>query len=476
MKKCNNKILLIILILASVISNAQSDRYWSTTFNTEASILAGAVVGGGSDITSLYYNPAGISEIKDKKLVLNANLFRFDYELYNNIPDKNQKIKEFETRVQPRFISYTYQSKLVKKLSWQFALFNRDIDKKSFTSFHKTNSKYISENTGEQTSKNYDYFNEYNDYWGGLGAAYQVNDKLSIGLGTFISVKNTHYTVYKYIKIEADKNTIPDSLNYYDITTDSYEKVKFYDSRILWKIGIRYKIKKFSFGLNITTPSLKIMGKAESKRRESLITYSLTDYNSYHLEENSRYRKTQIKDPFSLAFGIVYSVNEKISTYFSTEYFHEIPTYILVDGTEQVDWSSEDYEQGTEFTSYKYGTKSIINYAFGFKNKLNENFDLMFGFRTDFNAYKISENESLTHINEISKIHYNLYHFTLGSNFNFKKTSFLLGFGYSYGNNKNADEYNDGNQYLDNIFGVNNKNVEYTINSMGLYLGFSINL
>ena len=61
--------------MSSIIIIAQPDRYWSESFNTEASMLAGSVVGGNSDITSIYFNPAGISEIESKKIVQHTYLF-----------------------------------------------------------------------------------------------------------------------------------------------------------------------------------------------------------------------------------------------------------------------------------------------------------------------------------------------------------------------------------------------------------------
>ena len=189
--------LIIILLILTVNIFAQESRFWSNTFNTEASMLAGAVVGGNSDITSLYFNPAGISEIEEKKIVLNANLFRLDKEEYKNIIGKNENVQNWGFRVQPRFISYIYRSRKIRNLSWQLAFFTKSSEYKSFTSYAEIPSNIFNKNVGETTKGSYDYFNEYNNYWGGLGASYQLNDNLSIGILELLVV-NYIFSSFKF--------------------------------------------------------------------------------------------------------------------------------------------------------------------------------------------------------------------------------------------------------------------------------------
>ena len=471
-------IIIILFSLFSLVLFSQEDRYWSNSFNSEATMLAGAVVGGNSDITSLYYNPAGISEIEEKKLILNANLFRLDNEAYNNIIGKNENIQNWGFRVQPRFVSYIHRSKKTRDLSWQLAFFTDNNNYKSFTAYTEKPSSIFNENVGEKIKGSYDYFKEYNDYWGGLGASYQLTDNLSIGIGGFVSVKNLLYSVYQYAIVTPNKELLPDSIKYYQVSSDSYEKIAMYDVRILSKIGIMYKINNFSLGLNITTPSLKLFGNGDVKHKQSYTHYpdSNTTENFIY-EENSKYRVDQIKDPFAVAIGGVYFFNKnKSQLYFTTEYFNKIPTYLIIDGKEIVKSEQNNYPANTDFTSYKYGTKSIINYAIGYKQILSEDFDLMLGFRTDFNAYSTSNTGKYKNIKDIQEIHNDMYHFTIGSNFNYNKSQFILGFQYSYGKQDNIKQFaNYNTSNINDLTGINNKNMIYSINSLGLFLGFSIN-
>ena len=442
-------------------------------------MLGGAVVGGNSDITSLYYNPAGISEIKEKKIMLNANLFRLDNEKYENIIGKDVNIQAWGFRIQPRFISYIYRSRKVRNLSWQLAFFNNNSEYKSFTAYTQKPTKIFHDNVEETIKGSYDYFKEYNNYWGGIGASYQVNDKFSIGVGGFGTIKSMLYSVYQYAVVSPNKDLLPDSINYYTVSSDSYEKIALYDVRVLFKIGARYKIKNLSLGVNITTPSVKLFGNSDTKHRVAYTHYPDSNnlVNSIIIDENSKYRKVNAKDPFSISFGGVYYLNQtKSQIYFTFEYFNKTPTYLIVDGTQVVKKEIDEYSPNTHFTSYKYGTKSIVNYAFGFKQLLSSNFELMLGIRTDFNAYEVSNEGEFENINEIQGVHNDMYHLTVGSNFNYKRSQFILGFQYSYGKQDNIEQfenYENGNIY--DLGGINNKNMIYTINSFGLFLGFSLN-
>ena len=163
---------------------------------------------------------------------------------------------------------------------------------------------------------------------------------------------------------------------------------------------------------------------------------------------------------------------KKTRLYFTAEYFNEIPTYTLIDGKEVIKSEEENYDTGTDFTSYKFGNKSIINYAIGFKQELNVNFDFIFGFRTDFNSYKVSNNDEFLFENEVQKVHSNLYHITIGSNFNYKRSQFIVGFQYSYGKVDNSKNDNTSQHSYKSILSGNN--LIYTTNSLGLFIGYSI--
>jgi len=452
---------------------AQPDRFWSVSFNSEASMLSGAVVGGNSDITSIYYNPAGISQIEAHKLVLNTSLIKFDIESYDDYMGENTGSQDFGFRVQPRFVSYTFRSPKIQKLSFQFAIFNRNFESKSIYAQENNSSHYYLDNVGERTIKNYDYKSEYSDYWSGLGLSYQFTPKFFVGISLLGSLKFFNYDKNMFVITSPNPELLPSSVPNYIYNFNSYERIIMYDGRVTAKIGALYQINQWSFGLNLSLPSFRVIGNSDVKRKIELTEFPDENGISHTSLQNefAQYRVSGFKEPLSIALGFVYYSENKISQYyFTTEYFSKIETYYAIDGSQSV---YPQYTEGSHFSSYKYGSKEIINVAIGYKRILSKNFDLIAGFRTDFNSYSVRNDGEFENINEIDKVHNDLYHLTIGSNFNWKKASFILGFENTYGALNNTESLMKINGSDADILSVEKGTMDYQIYSLGLFLGFS---
>lgn len=469
-------------------AKGQPENYWSVSFNTEASLLSGAVVGGNSGITSIYYNPAGISEIKDKQFALNASLFSLEYENYKNAIGNNQNISSLLFRVQPRFISYLYRLKSDTTLSIQFVILNRN----NLTVNSYKNINYpislINKDIEEVYFGNTDFKSDYSDYWGGAGSSFQINENLSVGASLFVSVKNFSYFKSIEILVNPDINKFPDTATYYSASWSVYQKLEMYDVRLLGKLGIRYNYNNFSFGLNISLPSVRLFGNGDVKKitSQSGITDSSATYPDINYYEVGNYMLSQFKDPFSAAIGVVYTTPSEISKfYFTAEYFGAIKKYKTVDGTKCVySCGNNNSTTTTDFSSYYYAAKSVVNFALGFQTYFLKNIDALFGFRTNFNPRRnIFDDTDKSSLNEFINTSVNTYYFTGGGQFRYKKTKFLLGLQLGTGHSKNNLQFV--NFYNVNLFddetnlalqGKRQYNMTHTYVSLSLFLGFVLGL
>jgi len=473
-------LILFISILFNICLKAQPGNYWSVSFNSEASLLAGAVVGGNSDITSIYYNPAGIAEIEDKKFAINANLFNLSYTNYKNALGTGLNLDYWGFTVQPRFVSFIFKLKKAEKLVWQFALFNHDDKRISTYDQIEKPVQLIHPNINENYIGNIDFVSDYTDSWGGFGVAYQVNEKLTIGGSILGSIKNFSYMKLINIDVHPVREDLPDTMDYYIGSSYSYEKVILYDVRLIGKFGIRYHQKQFSFGLNLSLPSVKLSGNSNVRRNISNkgIYLGGNSLEDMYLNESATFLESRFKDPLSFSFGFVFTnLSGRSSYYFTTEYFHKINSYKAIDGTKVI---SNKYEPASDFLSYKYGAKSIVNLAIGAKHYLSDKFEILFGFRTNFSPYLASNEGLFQYLNEFTETPANLYHFTGGSKFNYKQFSVIAGLEYTIGISRNISEFvnfaepdvRTGNVLA--LAGDNNNNMDYIYNAFGLYFGLTI--
>lgn len=480
------RILFISAFLSlSLFSAGQPENYWSVSFNTNASLLSGAVVGGNSGITSIYYNPAGISEIEDKQFALNANLFSLEYSNYTNAVGDGADVSNLAFRVQPRFISYLYRLKKDTTISLQFAILNRNINKSDMYVSVDYPTNLINEGINENYFGNFDLSTDYSDYWGGAGASMEISPKFTIGASLFISVKNLTYIKNIGIAVNPLLDQLPDTVPYYESLWSAYQKLVMYDVRILGKIGLRYNAGNWGYGLNITLPSARLFGNGDVKK---IIAQSnipgddiISDDFNYH--EVGNYMLAQFKDPLSVSFGILYTApSGRTKYYFTTEFFNRINTYKTVDGTKCVSPKDAYPMPTTDFLSYYYSAHSVVNIALGYQIKMTENTEGLFGFRTNFSPREeIFEDPGMQGLLELSTVPANNYYITAGNLFKYKKTTFLVGLQLAYGYN------NDNTQFVNfydaipsdpdtgfSIQGKRHNNMNYTIIDLSLFLGFSL--
>ena len=87
--------------------------------NEESFMLAGAVVGGGAGVGSIYYNSALISDNNKSNLSLNVSLFSLDMYRIENALGDNINLESSRFVIEPRFFSYIHKSKKQKGISFQ---------------------------------------------------------------------------------------------------------------------------------------------------------------------------------------------------------------------------------------------------------------------------------------------------------------------------------------------------------------------
>ncbi len=479
-KKVKHLLFLLIIISLNQKSWAQPVNYWTISFNSESSLLAGAVVGGNSGITSIYYNPAGITEIEDKMLALNANLFSLTKTSYKNALGTDNNLEYLNFTVKPRFVSYLYKLPKLKNTVIQFAIFNRNIGKMNiYDNIKHDDVQLIMPEIKEQYTGYYDFSNIYQDTWGGAGFAYNFTENFVIGLSNLISYKDLKYRKIISIYVTPDVNAFPDTIAYYNANSSDYEKINMYDVRWIPKLGFRYYSKELSYGLNFTFPSVRLFGKADVTRSiaNTDIRYENQPVENVFLNQSATHLLAQFKDPFSVAFGIKYTgINKLESSYLTLEYLYKIDTYKAIDGTKT---TKKDKEQASDYLSYKYGAKSIFNFALGLQFIQSEKLEWLYGFRTNFNPYKVVSDSVFQDINEFFVSTSDYYHLSVGIKFIYKKLSVIMGLEYQIGISKNMPEFvnfAEPSVNLDQrlyLAGKSNENMIIRTNMLGLYLSLT---
>ena len=457
---------------------AQIYNYWDLGSNTSSSLLAGAVVGGGGGITSIFYNPAGIRDIEQNKIALNASLFNFNWHLYKHALSANSSLDYLEWMVKPRFLSYQYKLKSIDNLYIQFVVFNRN---QQLLELYDQRTIPVKSQTGNidlNYTANFDLDKRYSDYWIGAGAAYDINSRLSVGLSLFGSGKTMRYYQNRSILVMDPTDSLKKSSSW-----ESQEKQYFYVVSLIAKIGVRYRFDNVSIGMNVSLPSMRLWGDGYSKRsiQYSNIVYEGQLQDDYLQNQYNNHIVANLKEPFSVSAGIMFDNKERKSKYYASfEYFAKVNTYKMLDNTRVAVWYEDEYSPGDDFLSYKFGGKQLFNVAIGYRQNIKEGFSYMLGFRTDFASYEVSDEGKWKDMGEYLNIGNSLYHFSGGIEFRFHANTILLGTEYVFGMTNDATQF--ANYNYPGIFDKNQHIalqdypqdiMQYQFHGLGLYLGYS---
>ena len=489
--------LFICFLLPQVPVHGQMHRYWSTNLNEESSMLAGAVVGGGANVGSIYYNPALISSTKKSLFSFNASLFSWQFYNINNALGNGIDLKKSHFKIQPRFISYLFRFKSMPNITFEAAGFNKADAEIEFSRAVTSKQDIILSLPGEEKYfANFKYRYKYSETWIGIGASYSISDKLSFGISMFGTSKTMKYHFLTDINAGPQQDTVQtgggENIPYYAAATTKYEYLTYNNYRLLWKIGTTYKIEKLSFGLNITTPSINIYSDNKSvsgRYNQSNISdpdgaENLPDFDIED-EQVKKELKVDSRDPFSVAFGIKYRDAKYMNTFYSTiEYFSGIEPYKMITAKVNTDITTGnifDMIPNKDWLSYANGANQVVNIALAYKRKLNESFLLLGGIKTDFNNQIGLDYKDFEEYKTIYSVRYNLYHLTGGLLGTYRGSRFFAGLQYSLGVNRNLNqiinlsdpvEYNTEENGA--LQGNRQQNMDIIFNGISLFFGATI--
>lgn len=425
--------------------HAQMSGYWSESFNTKASLLSGAVVGGYEDESSIYYNPSILSDSGESKLTFAAGLFTFDHTRFENALGDGQNAIHYSTSVAPNFISVHLYPKDPFALVWQAAIFTKTKYDGYINQEVRMNTDILQYSVGqEQYLGRFSVRNEFEDTWFGIGIAKFIGDQWSIGTSLFGQYKHLRYT-YKKASV-----AMPDlDLNANGHVAQNLESITASATnwRTVAKIGVNWQINdEVAVGLVTTIPSIRVMGKSEVVLSAGIVNIADTEtgdfYADFAIDERGTEMKADFKDPMSIALGIDWKL-DKWRWNITTEWFSKLDAYRIIDErTGDVFVSASGIgEFSGENLSFVGGGNNVLNFAIGVEQYVSEKRSRIFGFKTNFDARNNFSYGELDGLNKLLDVRGNYFNFSGGTNFSFLNFNILFGLQYAFSSNEGLRQF-----------------------------------
>jgi hypothetical protein len=491
--------LVTLLFLFTSCLEAQN-HYWAQQYGAENTLLGGAVVGGVSDNSAMYYNPARLGFIESPKISVSANTYGVDIVKLKNAAGTNLDLKSAKLVLFPQIAAGSLAIKRNPKFKMVYGSLIR-----YRTALHYEQTNTMSYDVFKRSPGNefydarveYDYNSTANWFGGSFG--YRINENWSVGYSQFFTYINLQYR--QSYNITSD-NKVRDV--YFVSSNNSNLNFIINNVGVIEKLAVAYEKKSnkrdsliFRLGCTITMPSFKVFSK--SKVYQSLELNNITEQdfpvidsfrNLSNIINNSNGNiKSDFKDPASISLGFEIE-NRKIRFCATIEYFFKVKEYNMIkDNSKTVvrPVQNNNPEYIIDFMTIKQNNQPIVNAAIGleykFKTKVKKEnkvriWSLLFGIRTDFNnhdqVYRLQKREKGTE-EAFNPDNWRYLHYSLGASIDRKTDKFSFGIDYGKGLTKRTLQAINITEPTSNNFllGEKQNNVIPQINSINFVMGYT---
>lgn len=457
---------------------AQQQHHWATQYGARSSLMGGAVIAGVNDNSAVYYNPAAVASLENT-LSLNANLYQLTWFNVKNGLGQGIHMDSFGFDLYPQFAGGTISFK-DPRFKMGYMLMTRNYHYLKLDGRHEKFHDAIPNILGnEEFIGTFDYLSRANEQWVGLAMAYRLTEQFSMG---FTQIFGYRFQNFRATVIAEAITTDPN--NFYTAAVRDHYEMSLDNIKALWKIGIRLDLKPLKLGLTFTTPSVNInpfnLSTGRARRESSVSNLNIglpqPDYSNFLATDKQDKIPSVYKQPMSIGLGIEYEL-PKTKLAFAAEYFHQLTEYrVLSAQSRPVVRPSNVFRNISldDFLSFSNKATTVTNFALGVEHRMGEQWSLLAGFRTDFNAYNEEGDLSGTFASQ-SLAYWDLFHTSAGITFHKRQSDFTIGLSYYWGvSYDNYQFFNfDAPSDLYYFDGTVNETASTTTRSISLIVGYT---
>ena len=463
-----------INLLFALGTYAQDNNYWTQQFGSRTALLSGAVVGGSDDNTMVYYNPGALGFQDNASISVNATAYHIENIRIFNALGQEADFKSNKFASIPLMVGGMLKT---KKDRWKIGYAIMTPGDFNFKGIARVDGAYdIAEETEspgkEEVVGESGITTKLSEVILGVGIGRALNERWAVGITQLFTMRSQTYqrnlTTHIFLN-DGNETQVSGILS---------QNVDYYNLRYALKLGLNYRAPSWSWGLTLTSPSLRLMGNGTVA----------SDITAYHVKLNGTDRtdgvasdrqdklKTKYKSPFTVATGVNFIMGRS-TLGLVVQYYTGIGIYDVMQATPSAFVRpAEMYENlgSDKFLRVKSAALPVFNVALGYEYKLNEKIALLGSIRNDMSYYDHDLYEARGIKTTISN--WDIYHFVAGTTINHERSSIDVGLLVSAGKN---DAYQQ-EGYLGNLTENDLLQGSITVTkanyfSVGLLIGYTFN-
>lgn len=401
------------------LARSQDAHYWTNHYGTRATLLGGAVIGSVLDLSGTYYNPGGMSLIKDPEILMAAKVIQYPHVSLVGEEGSSVQFNSANLGPAPSLIAGTFKFRGLGKHWFGYSYLSRQ-DVKLGVSVSSTGTRDILPDAPglEKYVTQFRLEEKMSEPWFGLTWSYKVRKNVGIGVTQYIAVRTHRASIQTLVEALDSENRVAMALG--------ARQYHYRNIRILWKVGLAVDFKETTMGLTLTTPGLTLSCTGSTGVNSTVVALDMDGDGAGDDFLAADYRDRQpaaFRTPFSLAAGMTFKL-QKFRVYLSSEWFAWVRPYTVVDAAEFAAQSTGEMLS----TDVTQELASVLNLGIGLDWVYSPRFKGYASFNTDYSAKKpgTATNLSLTD--------WDIYHIVTGAEIAIKNSALTVGFGYSFGN------------------------------------------
>ena len=412
--------------------SAQDSHYWSNAYGTRSSFMGGAVVGGVDDTSAGYYNPGALGFIENPSLSVSADAIRItDLHIANGVGGAGELDSE-EVEVIPLLVSGVVKfDALSDRHTFGYSFLSRNNHRMKVSARREATEEVLTnplapgqENFIGQFTRN----DQLVEIWGGASYAYRYSEHLSIGVTNFLALRSQDLSQTTFARAVNLNQGVTGA-------TDSTLFLDYWNTRLLWKVGVSLRYPTWRAGLAVTTSSVNLLGQGTVGAD---FTVSNVDIDgdgtpdTFVGDDRQEDLDSEFRTPLSIAAGIEFKLTEATQVGISAEWFAPQSRHtVMAPKSKPFTRSIGEFPatDSRDLLRVTHGAAEVFNMGIGVEHDFTPKLQGYFSFRSDYTYLEDDPGQGIP----LGFSGWDLYHTTLGLNVKRKSSVLGLGMVYSFG-------------------------------------------
>lgn len=389
--------------LARPVAAQDAAHYWTFGYGPIGQLTEGTLVGGVSDLSSTYYNPAACALIDRPSFVFSLNSIDIARLDVPNAAGQGLDLNQSVFRVVPAMVAFhlgPHEDGANHFAAAFLSRYDTDVD----VGFSAANVSP----TSPDASAAYGRFKQrLLEYWAGIDWSRRLSRRFSLGISPFFAYRAQR--VRRTLAVEQ----LSDSVSHEAFLgrEDEYDHL-----RILAKLGVAWRPGDWELGATVTAPGFKLWGKGKTVFNATAASGTGTNLLAASTQQDL---DASFKAPWSVAAGATRRFRST-AIHSTVEWVSAVSAYDIL----KLDPAPIAGSPQTIPLYYRGESRSVVNFGMGFEQQLGETVHAYGGAARNRSSY-VAERDSFSP--------WDLTDVTLGLSVDRGRRRLALGVGYAWG-------------------------------------------